>query len=90
MNNGEQIKRAISFTDSIHIVTENSKELSYEYRQITKIFETQNLLILKIGTVVGILLDKNNFKLGNYEGFYKFITEKCATAKYKNIYLKQI
>ena len=85
MNNGEQIKRIIGFTESIHIVTANNKELSYGYRQVTKIYETQNLLILKIGTMVGILLDKNNFKLGNFETFYKFINEKCPFAKYKNI-----
>ena len=77
MNNGKQLKRIIRFTENIHIVTANNKELSYEYRQITKIYETQNLLILKIGTIVGILLDKNNFILGDLRAFRKFIKEKC-------------
>jgi hypothetical protein len=86
MNNGKQLKMITRFTENIHIVTANNKE--YEYRQVTKIYETQNLLILKIGTIVGMLLDKNNFKLGDLEAFRKFIKEKCPSVKYNNSCLK--
>jgi len=85
-NNGKQLKMITRFTENIHIVTANNKE--YEYRQVTKIYETQNLLILKIGTIVGMLLDKNNFKLGDLEAFRKFIKEKCPSVKYNNSCLK--
>jgi hypothetical protein len=86
MNYGKQLKIITRFTENIHIVTANNKE--YEYRQVTKIFETQNLLILKIGTLVRMILDKNNFKLGDLEAFRKFIKEKCPSVRYKDFCLK--
>lgn len=81
MNHGEPIKKTTTFMKNIHILTTSNQESFYEYRQITKIYETEHLLILKMG-IKGILLDKSDFTSGNLETFRSFIKKKCPSAQY--------
>lgn len=81
---GKPIHQDAEFADSICVKTSLNKEARYGYKQITKIYETQNLLILQVGRLSRMLLDKSNFVTGDSRTFSNYIRAKCPTAKYLN------
>ena len=50
--------------------------LEFEYSQVSKIVQTQNFIVLKLGKQSAILVYKNGFTEGSENEFIKFIEEK--------------
>lgn len=74
--NGESPQITFSFyQEKIEIISSIST-LSLEYIKITKILETNKLIILMIGKQ-GLILYKSGFTVGNTDTFRSFIIEKC-------------
>lgn len=82
LNGGKELEKTTRFSDRIDMVSSNKAEYSFAYSQVTQIYETKNLLILKINRKVNLLLDKDGFTVGNLEEFRYFIRESCPGAKY--------
>ena len=79
---GKPISQVTKFADRICITKSFDNVLFYEYKQVTKIYETKNLLILQFGRWTRILLDKTNFISDNSKTFCDYIREKCPVPIY--------
>jgi hypothetical protein len=82
LNNGDLMQESIGFSDNIQMKSSNKSESFFNYGQITRIYETKHLLILRVSRTLSIILDKNNFIIGNLEEFKKFISFKCPSARF--------
>lgn len=78
---GQEPENTVRFTDTIQGFGSNKGESTYQYSQITKIYETKDLMMLMLGKLVAIPLKKDGFTIGSYEGFKTFIKEKCPDVK---------
>lgn len=76
------MQETISFAEKIHITSSNKSESFFDYSQITRIYETKHLVILKISRTLNVILDKSNFTIGEIENFEKFISLKCPSARF--------
>ena len=85
--NSEKIQNEKEFTFIFHEknfkVRENNKLETYiiKYKELYKVFETDNFFYLYIDKTHSLLINKTGFTIGNSEDFSKFIQKKC---KYKN------
>jgi hypothetical protein len=77
INSGHERENIVRFSDTIQGLSSNKSESTHQYAQITKIYETKDLIILSLGWLVGIPLKKDGFTLGNYQEFIKFLQKKC-------------
>lgn len=82
LNGGHFMQETISFAEKIHITSSNKSESFFDYSQITRIYETKHLVILKISRTLNVILDKSNFTIGEIENFEKFISSKCPSARF--------
>jgi hypothetical protein len=82
LNNGDLMQETIGFSERIQVTSSNKSESFFNYAQITRIYETKHLLILRISRTLNVNLDKNNFTIGNIEEFEKFISFKCPSARF--------
>jgi hypothetical protein len=83
LTGGTEMKKTTKFTDDkIDVISSNKAESSFKYEQISHVYETKKLMILKVSRQICILLDKNNFTIGNIEEFEKFISFKCPSARF--------
>ena len=64
------------YVDGIELVNEGKVHLEFEYSQVSKIVQTQNFIVLKLGKQSAILVYKNGFTEGSENEFIKFIEEK--------------
>ena len=85
--NSEKIQNEKEFTfifyEKNFKVRENNKLETYiiKYKELYKVFETDNFFYLYIDKTHSLLINKNCFTIGNSENFSNFIQKKC---KYKN------
>ena len=70
INNGKIEKTSVEFDN------EGKVHLEFEYSQVSKIVQTQNFIVLKLGKQSAILVYKNGFTEGSENEFIKFIEEK--------------
>ncbi len=82
LNGGDLMQETISFAEKIHITSSNKSESFFDYSQITRIYETKHLVILRISRTLDVILDKSNFTIGDIENFEKFIPLKCPSARF--------
>jgi hypothetical protein len=80
---GHEPENSVLFSDIIRGIGANKAESIYQYSQIAKIYETRDLIILMMSKSVALLLKKDGFTIGSYEGFKTFIKEKCPDIKIK-------
>ena len=81
LNGGKEMQKTTKFLeDRIEVVTSNKAESSFQYEQISHIIETKNLIILKVDRQIYILLEKNNFSVGDSPSFLSFIRKACGSA----------
>lgn len=76
LHNGVVAESIFQFTENDITLKEGKILMEFEYNQIKKIKEYKSTYVLMIGKNNGILLEKNNFTIGNFEDFKKFIAEK--------------
>ena len=62
------------YKDKFEVITLDSS-MEIEYSEITKVIESDNLYLLMLGRQ-GLMLDKNNFLMGDFDNFKTFINEK--------------
>lgn len=82
LNNGSEMCKTTEFSDNIKIQSSNDSQVCFAYNQVTQVCDAKNLIILKIGNPVGIILDKSGFAMGNCDSFKEFIKSKCSDASY--------
>lgn len=70
------------FGEKIHSIACNKGESFFDYTQITHMYETQDYFILVVEKMICIIVVKNNFSVGNFVDFRKFILEKCTFARF--------
>lgn len=75
INNGKIEKTSVEFDNNIKM-NEGKVHLEFEYSQVSKIVQTQNFIVLKLGKQSAILVYKNGFTEGSENEFIKFIEEK--------------
>ena len=82
-NNNKEIKNKIVLNNKEIIGKgKNNKNIDkYQYEDIKKIIETDNLLILKLNYNFGIIIDKNNIQGGTKEELISCIKEKNKNIK---------
>lgn len=74
-NDGKIEKTNIKFQKKI-IMNEGKIHLEFDYKQIKKVVNTKNIIILKINNKSAILVLKNGFVKGNKKDFIEFIENK--------------
>lgn len=79
---GIPVNQYVKFGDGFEVIKSPGNQSHYDYERVTKIYETKNLLILQVGRLSRILLDKSNFVTGDFRTFPAYIREKCPAAKY--------
>ena len=82
-NNNKEIKNKLVLNNKeiIGKVKNNKNIDKYQYEDIKKIIETDNLLILKLNYNFGIIIDKNNIQGGTKEELISCIKEKNKSIK---------
>ncbi len=83
LHGGSIPETVVQFGDQISM-TEGTLSVSFQYRQVTKIRETNRLFVLMLGKDNGIILDKDGFSIGDFRTFYSFILEKCPNIAKKS------
>jgi hypothetical protein len=85
LTGGTEMQKTTKFTDDeIDVTSSNKAESSFKYEQISHVYETKKLMILKVSRQICILLDKNNFTIGDLMSFRTFIHKECALAHFIN------
>ncbi len=67
-------------SNSILIETGNNKQ-EYDYSLIKKIIEGEHIMILKLPSRLGIIVDKNNMVEGTMSELRKLLLDKCDVKK---------
>lgn len=82
-NNNKEIKNKLVLNNKeiIGKGKNNKNKDKYQYEDIKKIIETDNLLILKLNYNFGIIIDKNNIEGGTKEELISCIKEKNKNIK---------
>ena len=82
-NNNKEIKNKLVLNNKeiIGKGKNNKNKDKYQYEDIKKIIETDNLLILKLNYNFGIIIDKNNIQGGTKEELISCIKEKNKNIK---------
>mgnify|MGYP000886258876 CR=1 FL=1 len=83
INNGNEMQKTVKFSDNINIISANGAKTSFSYTQIKHIYESKNLIILKVKHKVLIILSKSNFIVGDLNSFRIFISKECTGARLK-------
>ena len=78
--NGKLPKSTKRFYDDHFETSTSHVQMKIEYNKITKIFESDNLVIVMIGKR-GVMLLKNGFSGGTFSDFKNFITDKVDAKK---------
>ena len=78
INNGKIEKTSVEFDNNIKM-NEGKVHLEFEYSQVSKIVQTPNFIVLKLGKQSAILVCKNGFTEGSENEFMKFIEEKIKS-----------
>lgn len=83
LTGGTEMQKTTKFADDkIDVISSNKAESSFEYEQISHVYETKELIILKVSRQICILLDKNKFTIGDLVSFHTFIQNKCVSAHF--------
>ena len=76
--NNEKIENTIiTFSNNI-VMDEGKAHLEFDYKQIKKITETKNFLVLSLSKQSAILVLKQGFTKNDDQNFLKFIKEKIG------------
>lgn len=77
LNNEKIEKTIITFSNNI-VMDEGKAHLEFDYKQIKKITETKNFLVLSLSKQSAILVLKQGFTKNDDQNFLKFIKEKIG------------
>lgn len=77
LNNEKIEKTIITFSNNI-VMDEGKAHLEFDYKQIKKITETKNFLVLSLSKQSAILVLKQGFTKNDNQNFLKFIKEKIG------------
>lgn len=77
LNNEKIEKTIITFSNNI-VMDEGKAHLEFDYKQIKKITETKNFLVLSLSKQSAILVLKQGFTKDDNQKFLKFIKEKIG------------
>lgn len=77
LNNEKTEKTIITFSNNI-VMDEGKAHLEFDYKQIKKITETKNFLVLSLSKQSAILVLKQGFTKNDDQNFLKFIKEKIG------------
>ncbi len=80
--NGKEDTMTLEFFDDKIISCSNGSEREFHYHQITKFFETKNLILLHLQHNVYVVVDKNNLD-ANVDEVKSYLMEKCRFVKKK-------
>ena len=86
INNGKIEKTSVEFDNNIKM-NEGKVHLEFEYSQVSKIVQTSNFIVLKLGKQSAILVYKNGFTEGSENEFMKFI-EGIEGTKLEMLFIK--
>lgn len=81
--NSHKIQKKEEFTFTFYdkylkvLEEENLKYYIVKYRELYKVFETQNFIYIYVDKTHAFLLDKDCFSIGNSKDFSEFIHKKC-------------
>lgn len=82
INSGTEMQRTVEFADRIRCSDSNGAEWLFDYAQVTHLYETKHLLILKVSRTLNVSLEKGNFTVGDVGSFREFIRQRCPSAHY--------
>ena len=86
INNGKIEKTSVEFDNNIKM-NEGKVHLEFEYSQVSKIVQTSNFIVLKLGKQSAILVYKNRFTEGSeFDGSRVTNDSYYGSAKAKNAY----
>jgi len=77
LNNGKIEKTIIKFSNNI-VMDEGKAHIEFDYKQIKKITETKNFLVLSLSKQSAILVLKQGFTKNDNQNFLKFIKQKIG------------
>ena len=77
INNYEQIHESIGFYDDVFKVCEsNGAIVSLSYKNIKKIYNRKNMLVLLCQEDLLVFIKKDGFEQGTYDNFKTFLSDK--------------
>lgn len=82
MNGGKDAQRFTEFSDRIRVLSSNKGETLFDYKQVTRFFDTEHLFILRIGKRVAVVVAKDGFTTGTFGEFVDFIRAKCPSVRF--------
>jgi len=80
-NNQNEPTTKFEFAEDIICSTDNKRDKTIQYKNITNIYEYEKLIILQTKKQGPILLDKNGFSSGKSDDFLTWIREKTHLDK---------
>ena len=81
LNGGKNAERFTEFGARIRLLGSNKSETFFDYAQVSRIYDTKNLTVLRMGKHVGIVLSKDGFTTGTFGDFIDFIRAQCPSAR---------
>lgn len=81
MNGGRDAERFTEFGERIRLLGSNKSETFFDYAQVTRIFDTKRLLVLRVGKHLGVVVGKDGFTTGTFGEFIDFLRAKCPGAR---------
>ena len=79
------LKDNVCFSDKITICREHSTPVEYNYDDITAVYESKKLFLLRMKFRLHILVSKDSFPGASRDAFIHFIFARCANIKHKRV-----
>lgn len=80
IHSDKKYEAIVSFGNDIRLV-EGKQKTTIDYKQISKIYEIDDLVVLMYTIQNGIIVDLNGLLVGDKKSFYKYILKKCKKVK---------